>query len=166
MRTSSYPSLRFNEALPNATHKLCRYSESTNFKNWCAAFFQKPIAPELEVKVRAELSDYNHQYKESAFGSDLKHHWRSDYPRMSKLTRRRPPTSPLSFTIMKFCNKSTISYIAPSAQKEGRCSDLNFPCMYKAWYRCHGNKPDKNFACFCATPIQITANGPKPLRRY
>ena len=122
------------------------------------------MSPELEAKVRSELSDSYHQYKESVFGADLKYHWKSDCPTMSRLTSKRPPTSPLSFiSTMKYCNKSTIFYIAPSAQEEGRCSALNFPCIYKAWYRYHGNKPDKNFGRFCAVPVQITANGPQTI---
>ena len=43
------------------------------------------------------------------------------------------------------------------------CPPIYFACIYKAWFRYHGNHPDINFRKFFACPFQITETGPQTI---
>ena len=121
------------------------------------------MSDDMKIKLRAELKRQHYDYKESLFGEDSKYHWRSG-SRMFELNGLMPETWSY-WSLQRFCNKPTMLYWALSAQDPTTksCPGMVFACIYKAWFRCHGNHPDIAFDKFFATPFQITAAGPQTI---
>ena len=126
---------------------------------YCQQWYRRPT--EEASRLRLELIDYYHYEREYTYRRDMRHTWSSEYMYTLKHTTVHPrAVGPL--LLKRFCNKLTMLYYSPSAQKGGRlsCDTLVFACILKEWNRCHNEKPHIDFRHFLANPIRLTSTGP------
>ena len=121
------------------------------------------LTPERRAKIAAQL-ETEYIYSETFYhGQQIKSNWQT-YNKSQMLRLDDPVKKNLQpWRLRTFTNKPTALYWMPSAQDHGFCSLYPFACLYKAWYRYHGNDPNFDHGYFWANPIQITKSGPKTI---
>ena len=124
----------------------------------------EPINTSLDSKIRANSKKHYYEVQESILGADLKYYWKSDCLMIQIADLMPMIHNPLS--LQHLCNKSTMLYYELSARmSDGKtCPPIIFPCIYKCWFRYHGNTPDMEFGNkFFTHPFQITPTGPQTI---
>lgn len=115
-------------------------------------------------KLRAQLKKNYYEKREAGFGAGIKVYWKHE-TWMLKVVDLMPEFH--GWHLMQLCNKPTILYWELSAQgfdpRLGLGTGIVFACIYKCWFRCHGNNPDIDFGNFFAQPLQITPTGPQTI---
>ena len=102
-----------------------------------------PLTAELEAKVRLQLQQDYRDCKRGQHCRALKDSWRAESGIFRLDSVAAPPQAIHQSNVSRFCNKATVFYCFPSAQRYGGCPGFIFGAIYKAWFRYYNEKPGK-----------------------
>ncbi|KAI4273460.1 MAG: hypothetical protein LQ337_004609 [Flavoplaca oasis] len=124
------------------------------------------MTAELEAKVRLQLQQDYRDCKRGKHCRAMKDSWRAESGIFRLDSVEAPPRAIHQSNVSRFCNKATVFYWAPSAQRYGGCPGIIFGAIYKAWFRYYNDKPGKlalDYDYFFANLVKVTTNGPKTI---
>ena len=127
---------------------------------YCQQWYRRPTEEAFRLRLEF-INYYYHHDREYTYRRDMRHIWLSEYMYTLKHTTVHPrAVTPL--LLKRFCNKLTMLYYSPSAQRRERveCDTLVFACILKKWNTCHNKRPHIDFGHFLANPIRLTSTGP------